>query len=136
MSFSRLAVTLYTRCDAAVRVAATPRRRKFPRRLAARSGGEGVAATRARHRVACGLRALFALALIAFSLTRVTMQAAEELKESPPAQVAPPPAEPGPADLIPPGVGANSPSANVTINLIKRMVQKGLLTKEDAADLL
>ena len=67
-------------------------------------------------------------------------QAAEEIKESAPEQVSLPPVEPGaqtgPADLIPPGAGANSPSANVTINLIKRMVQKGLLTKEDATDLL
>ena len=56
-------------------------------------------------------------------------------------QVAPPPPveptpESGPADLIGGQAGASSPSFNVTINLIKRMVQKGLLTKEDATDLL
>ncbi len=65
---------------------------------------------------------------------------AAEATDAAPAQVALPPVEPGaqtgPADLIPPGAGANAPSANVTINLIKRMVQKGLLTKEDATDLL
>lgn len=34
------------------------------------------------------------------------------------------------------GAGANTPSFNVTVNLIKRMVQKGLLTEDDAKDLL
>ena len=56
-------------------------------------------------------------------------------------QIAPPPAaerasEAGPAELIGGQAGTPTPSFNVTINLIKRMVQKGLLTKEDAADLL
>ena len=63
-----------------------------------------------------------------------------EKTDTAPAQIALPSVEPGaqtgPADLIPPGAGASAPSANVTINLIKRMVQKGLLTKDDAADLL
>ena len=54
---------------------------------------------------------------------------------SPPPPVEPAP-ESGPAELIGGQPGASSPSFNVTINLIKRMVQKGLLTKEDAADLL
>lgn len=50
------------------------------------------------------------------------------------------------ADLLPPGVAAigeaspppapNTPSQNVTINLINRLVQKGVLSKEDAADLI
>ena len=40
-----------------------------------------------------------------------------------------PPAPSAPADLMP-------PSQNVTLNLINRMVQRGLLTKEDAADLI
>src|SRR4030095_5409015 len=56
-------------------------------------------------------------------------------------QVTPAPApeaapENGPSDLIGPMNGSNAPSFNVTINLINRLVQKGLLTKEDAADLL
>ena len=74
------------------------------------------------------------------TLASPSAHAAEEMKEGATTQVAPPPAEPGaqsgPADLIPPGAGASAPSFNVTINLIHRLVQKGLLTKEDAADLL
>ena len=73
------------------------------------------------------------------------VEASSALKTAEPAaektkQVAPPPAEPapesGPGDLIGGQAGAGAPSFNVTINLIKRMVQKGLLTKEDASDLL
>src|SRR4029453_3738061 len=71
--------------------------------------------------------------------------AAKEQAASTPQTAAPPPAhappaEPhtqrGPAALSPPGAGSNGPSFNGTINLINRLVQKGLLTKEDAADLL
>ncbi|MDD5200593.1 MAG: putative porin [Terrimicrobiaceae bacterium] len=47
------------------------------------------------------------------------------------------------ADLLPPGVTASpgpgapmTPSQNVTINLINRLVQRGVLTKEDAAELI
>jgi len=49
------------------------------------------------------------------------------------------------ADLLPPGVAAiggpstpapATPSQNVTINLINRLVKKGVLSKEDAADLI
>ena len=63
-------------------------------------------------------------------------QLAPNTKQVAPPPPAEPPPESGPADLISGQAGANSPSFNVTINLIKRMVQKGLLTKEDAADLL
>jgi hypothetical protein len=51
----------------------------------------------------------------------------------------------GGPELLPPGVQAsgggaaplpNTPSQNVTINLINRLVQKGVLSKEDAADLI
>ena len=41
-----------------------------------------------------------------------------------------------PADLVPKGASRPRPSQNVTINLINRMVEKGLLTKEDATDLI
>src|SRR5205809_7912830 len=51
--------------------------------------------------------------------------AAPPAEETPPAESAP---QTGPTDLIPPGAGTNAPSYNVTINLINRMVQKGLLT--------
>ncbi len=47
------------------------------------------------------------------------------------------------ADMLPPGVaapgaapGAMPPSQNVTINLINRLVKRGVLTKEDAVDLI
>ena len=97
------------------------------------------------------------LAIAVFAITLSGARAASEVKEdappptppavektdATPAQVAPPPADPapqtGPADLIPPVAGQSNnagPSINVTINLIKRMVQKGLLTKDDATDLL
>ncbi len=51
----------------------------------------------------------------------------------------------GGPELLPPGVEAaggaaapapNTPSQNVTINLINRLVKKGVLSKEDAADLI
>src|SRR5262245_57658690 len=102
-----------------------------------------------------GRAPMFALGVVAsFCLASGRTRAASEIKDDTPAalplvaektdaatsQVAPPPAEgapqTGPADLIPPGAGTNTPSFNVTINLINRLVQKGLLTKEDAADLL
>ena len=51
---------------------------------------------------------------------------------APAAQAAPPPAEP---DLMS-ALGTSKPSANVTINLIKRMVKKGLLTADEAAELI
>ncbi len=94
----------------------------------------------------CGVATLPAHAareLFAQAEPSSALQAAEPAAEEAAAksqQVAPPPSEPapeaGPADLIGGQAGANAPSFNVTINLIKRMVQKGLLTKEDAADLL
>jgi hypothetical protein len=49
-----------------------------------------------------------------------------------PAQTAPPPAE---ADLMS-NLGSSKPSSNVTVNLIKRMVKKGLLTGDEAAELI
>ncbi len=49
-----------------------------------------------------------------------------------PAQTAPAQAEPDPMSLL----GKNKPSANVTINLINRMVKKGMLDKEEAAELI
>ncbi|MEO6568780.1 MAG: putative porin, partial [Opitutaceae bacterium] len=91
------------------------------------------------------------LALVFCVVASPIAKAASEAKEGAPSpvaekteaaseQIAPSPAEPaaqtGPADLIPTTAGANAPSLNVTINLIKRMVEKGLLTKEDAVDLL
>jgi len=51
----------------------------------------------------------------------------------------PPVAEPqlAPAPVAAPEAGtAEAPSQNVTINLINRLVQRGVLTKEDAADLI
>jgi hypothetical protein len=50
-------------------------------------------------------------------------------------QTAPPPAAAAPADLTN-GEIKPAPSTNVTINLINRMVAKGLLTKEEAAELI
>src|SRR5262245_33573699 len=41
-----------------------------------------------------------------------------------------------PADLAPKGASRPRPSQNVTVNLINRMVEKGLLTREDATDLI
>ena len=44
-----------------------------------------------------------------------------------------------PPSLIPPpatGPAATAPSQNVTINLINRLVERGVLTKEDAAELI
>lgn len=52
-----------------------------------------------------------------------------------PPQAAPPQAQPAPGDLLG-GQNAVPPSQNVTINLINRMVKKGLLTKEEAEELL
>ena len=57
---------------------------------------------------------------------------AVEKPKAPAAQAAPPPAEP---DLMS-ALGTSKPSANVTINLIKRMVKKGLLTGDEAAELI
>ena len=83
-------------------------------------------------------------------LSSLASPAAQEIAQADPVapaadtpQIAPPapaePAEPapqnGPGELMG-GAGANTPSFNVTINLIKRMVQKGLLTEDDAKDLL
>lgn len=51
-----------------------------------------------------------------------------------PPQAAPPNAAPAPADLM--GGANGAPSQNVTINLINRMVKKGLLTKEEAEELI
>ncbi len=60
--------------------------------------------------------------------------AAPGAKEAPqaPAQAAPGQAEP---DLMS-ALGSNRPSSNVTVNLIKRMVKKGLLTDDEAAELI
>ena len=52
-----------------------------------------------------------------------------------PPQAAPPPPSPAPTDLMG-GQNPAAPSQNVTINLINRMVKKGLLTKEEAAELI
>ncbi len=52
-----------------------------------------------------------------------------------PPQAAPPTASPAPGDLMG-GQNPAAPSQNVTINLINRMVKKGLLTKEEAAELI
>ena len=58
--------------------------------------------------------------------------ASDAAKPKTPAQAAPAQAEP---DLMS-GLGKNRPSANVTVNLINRMVKKGLLDKEEAAELI
>jgi hypothetical protein len=52
-----------------------------------------------------------------------------------PSQAAPQPIEAAPADLMG-GKGNQSPSETVVINLINRLVKKGLLDKEEAAELL
>ena len=52
------------------------------------------------------------------------------------AVAAPPVAEAQLAPAVPSEAGAAAPSQNVTINLINRLVQRGALTKEDAADLI
>jgi len=52
-----------------------------------------------------------------------------------PTQVAPAPVTPAPIAAAPAGEKP-TPSQNVTINLINRLVQRGVLTKEDASDLI
>lgn len=47
-----------------------------------------------------------------------------------------PPTNAAAALSVPPPPGPATPSQNVTINLINRLVQRGVLTKEDAADLI
>ena len=62
----------------------------------------------------------------------------------PPADAKPAPVEGAAADQIAPAAPADvlppqtppTPTQNVTINLINRLVQKGVLSKEDAADLI
>ena len=85
-------------------------------------------------------RELFAQAELSGALQAIESVAPAEGSAKTKQVAPPPPVEPapegGPADLIGGQAGASSPSFNVTINLIKRMVQKGLLTKEDATDLL
>ena len=59
----------------------------------------------------------------------MTASAAQGTADAPPANAA--------AGLsVPPPPGPATPSQNVTINLINRLVQRGVLTKEDAADLI
>ena len=58
--------------------------------------------------------------------------AADEAPKPPAKQAAPAPAEADPMSAL----GTSKPSSNVTINLIKRMVKKGLLTGDDAAELI
>ncbi len=52
--------------------------------------------------------------------------------EKPADQAAQPPAESTPGDLM----GSNTPSDNVTINLIRRLVKKGLLEKAEADEMI
>ncbi|MEO6739414.1 MAG: putative porin [Chthoniobacteraceae bacterium] len=57
---------------------------------------------------------------------------AEAAEKKPVAQTAPAPAEVDPMSTL----GKNTPTSNVTINLINRMVKKGMLDKAEAAELI
>jgi hypothetical protein len=83
------------------------------------------------------------IALAALLGTTGLLQAQEAASPSPsatpdPAAGAPQPgalpATPAPAPA--PAVAAAKPSPNVTVNLINRLVEKGVLTKEEAAEMI
>lgn len=75
---------------------------------------------------------LLALAL----LTPAASHAAEPTTEAAPAATADPTAEGPLASDLPETPAAAAPSTNVTINLINRLVQKGILTQAEAADMI